>query len=180
MKTSIAVAAFLFSMCVTGFTQPTKPTQRAPRSTPKPATRATLQTKSAEQARLLETWRISMAQTPLPKKGSFKASYPSKEWREVPSTTASPYPMVPRRRPRPLVVGNSDDVAAQAPSGHISSATRFVRECHRRYEREWTHRQHWTIRPGRLYVPDQHRLLPEHGCWFPRGVPRMGTVPVRK
>jgi len=27
----------------------------------------------------------------------------------------------------------------------------------------------WTIRPGRLYVPDQHRLLPEHGCWFPRG-----------
>ena len=64
-----------------------------------------------------------MAQTPLPKKGSFKASYPSKEWREVPSTTASPYPMVPRRRPRPLVVGNSDDVAAQAPSGHISSAT---------------------------------------------------------
>jgi len=123
MKTSIAVAAFLISMCVTGFTQPTASTQRAPRSTPAPTSRATLQTKGAKQTRVLEAWRDSMRQIPLPKKGSFKASYPSKEWREVPSVKAPPYPQPPRRGPRPLVVGNRNDISAQAPTGHISSAT---------------------------------------------------------
>ncbi len=123
MKTSIAVAAFLFSMCVTGYAQPTTSSQSAKRSTPVPAKTATVQRRSARQVRLLEAWRISMRQKPLPKKGSFEASYPDKEWREVPSVKAPPYPMVPRRGPRPLVVGNSDDVSAQAPTGHISSAT---------------------------------------------------------
>jgi hypothetical protein len=80
-------------------------------------------TKSTEQARLLKAWRISMAQTPLPKKGCFEASYPSKEWREVPSTKAPPYPMLPWRGPRPLIVGAGNDVMAQAPAGLISSAT---------------------------------------------------------
>jgi hypothetical protein len=82
-----------------------------------------LGTKSTEQARLLEAWRISMAQIPLPKKGCFEASYPSKEWREVPSTKARPYPMPPRSGPRPLIVGNGNDVSAKAPTGLISSAT---------------------------------------------------------
>jgi hypothetical protein len=77
---------------------------------------------SPEEARLREEWRISMAQVPLPKKGCFEASYPSKEWREVPCTTGPDYPMPPRRGPRPLVVGNGDDVAAQAPSGFIATA----------------------------------------------------------
>jgi hypothetical protein len=81
-------------------------------------------TKSTEQARLLKAWRISMMQTPLPKKkGCFEASYPSKEWREVPSTKAPPYPMLPRHGPRPLIVGNGNNVSAQAPAGLISSAT---------------------------------------------------------
>jgi hypothetical protein len=80
-------------------------------------------TNSTEQARLLEAWRISMAQIPLPKKGCFEASYPSKEWREVPSTKAPPYPMVPRRGPKPLIIGNGNYVSAEAPSGLISSAT---------------------------------------------------------
>jgi hypothetical protein len=82
-----------------------------------------LGTKSTEKARLLEAWRISMAQIPLPKKGCFEASYPSKEWREVPSTKARPYPMPPRSGPRPLIVGNGNDVSAKAPTGLISSAT---------------------------------------------------------
>lgn len=76
----------------------------------------------SEESRLREDWRISMAQVPLPKKGCFESSYPSKEWREVTCTTAPNIPMPPRRGPRPLVVGNGDDIAAQAPSGFISTA----------------------------------------------------------
>lgn len=79
--------------------------------------------KNTEQAKLLEAWRISMVQTPLPKKGCFEASYPSKVWREVPGAKAPPYPMLPRRGPRPQVVGGGNDICAQAPTGFISSAT---------------------------------------------------------
>jgi hypothetical protein len=75
-----------------------------------------------EKARL-ETWRVSMARIPLPKKGAFEASYPNKVWREVPSATAPPYPYVPRGGPRPFIVGNGNDVSAQTPTGLISSAT---------------------------------------------------------
>ena len=107
----------------TGITQQTEPTQLAPSPTPAPATTTTLGTDSPEQARLLEAWRVSMAQIPLPKKGTFEASYPSNEWREVPSAKAPPYPMLPRRGPRPDTVGNGQNVSAQAPSGLISSAT---------------------------------------------------------
>ena len=107
----------------TGISLQTEPTQLAPRPTPAPATTTTLGTNSTEQARLLEAWRVSMAQIPLPKKGCFEASYPSKEWREVPSAKAPPYPMLPRRGPRPDTVGNGQNVSAQAPSGLISSAT---------------------------------------------------------
>lgn len=77
---------------------------------------------SREELRLREDWRISMAQVPLPKKGCFESSYPSKEWQEVPCTTAPNYPMPPRQGARPLVVGNGDDISAQAPTGFISTA----------------------------------------------------------
>ena len=78
---------------------------------------------SPEESKLREDWRISMAQVPLPKKGCFEATYPNKEWREVQCTSAPPYPMPPRRGPRPLIVGNDNDVSAKAPTGFISSAT---------------------------------------------------------
>lgn len=78
----------------------------------------------AEQARLMKAWHISMMQIPLPKKGSFEASYPSKEWREVPSTKkAPPIPFLRRRGVRPLTIGNGNDVSAQPCAGLISSAT---------------------------------------------------------
>src|SRR5216684_468458 len=77
---------------------------------------------SPEEARAQETWRTSMAQVPLPKKGCFQSTYPAKEWSEVTCTTAPPYPQPPRRGPRPLIVGNGDDVSTQAPSGLISAA----------------------------------------------------------
>ena len=77
---------------------------------------------SPEELRLRDTWRVSMAQVPLPKKGCFQSSYPSKEWREVGCTAAPKYPMPPKVGPRPLVIGNGNDVSAQAPSGVISTA----------------------------------------------------------
>ena len=79
--------------------------------------------KNTEEARLLEDWRSSMERVPLPKKGTFEAHYPDKEWREVPSVKAPPYPVVPRRGARPFIVGNGHDICAQAPTGLISSAT---------------------------------------------------------
>jgi len=105
----------------TVITQQTEPTQLAPGPAPASATTTTLGTNSAEQARLLKAWRVSMAQTPRPK-GCFEATYPSKEWREVPSANPPLIPMLPRRGPTPLTVGNGNDVAAQAPSGLISFA----------------------------------------------------------
>lgn len=77
---------------------------------------------SPEELKLREVWRTDMAQVPLPKEGCFECSYPSREWTEVPCATAPDYPMVPKRGPRPLVVGNGDDISAQAPTGFISTA----------------------------------------------------------
>jgi hypothetical protein len=77
---------------------------------------------SAEESRLREDWRISMAKVPLPKKGCFESSYPRKEWQEVPCAAAPNIPMPPRQGARPFVVGNGVDIAAQAPSGFISTA----------------------------------------------------------
>jgi hypothetical protein len=76
---------------------------------------------SPEELRVREDWRISMAQVPLPRKGCFQSSYPSREWREARCVPAPKYPMPPRRGPRPLVVGNADDIAAQSPT-----ATSFI------------------------------------------------------
>jgi hypothetical protein len=41
-----------------------------------------------------EAWRKSMSRAPSPRKGCFKASYPSTEWQEVRCATATPYPLV--------------------------------------------------------------------------------------
>jgi len=69
-----------------------------------------------------ETWRKSLVQAPLPKKGCFKVSYPSKQWQEVACTKAPERPYPPAKGKRPQTVGNGTDVSAQVTSGHISSA----------------------------------------------------------
>ena len=77
------------------------------------------------QSGSLEAWRASMSRAPLPRKGCFKASYPSTEWQEVPCTTPPSYPL-PRTRaggsnPNTVGGGGSNDFAAQV-SGLISTA----------------------------------------------------------
>lgn len=69
-----------------------------------------------------EAWRISIAQAPLPRTGCFKAAYPSMEWQETTCVEPPPFPMPPRRQPRPLVIGSGNDVSAEVPSGFISTA----------------------------------------------------------
>jgi hypothetical protein len=61
-----------------------------------------------------------MAKISLPGSGCFTAAYPVTEWTEVACIAAPSIPMTPRRGPRPLVIGNGDDISAQAPSGLIS------------------------------------------------------------
>jgi len=69
-------------------------------------------------------WRDTMSRTPLPKKGCFRASYPSTEWQEVQCTTppSHPLPRTGEGNLSPDTVGNnSGDWTAQVP-GLISSA----------------------------------------------------------
>ena len=73
---------------------------------------------SKEDKRKFEAWRKSMTRVPLPKKGCFKTSYPSTEWREVACTTAP----VRSYQPRPYTVGSAVDFSAVV-AGHIASAT---------------------------------------------------------
>jgi uncharacterized repeat protein (TIGR03803 family) len=73
-----------------------------------------------------EAWHESMVRTPLPKQGCFKASYPDTEWQEVPCTTPPSYPLLRTRfggiDPDTVGGGGSNDYAAQAASGLISTA----------------------------------------------------------
>jgi len=67
-------------------------------------------------------WQNETAHAPRPGKGCFTAEYPKVQWQATPCTAAPNMTQPPRRGPRPLVVGNGDDVAAQVPSGFISTA----------------------------------------------------------
>ena len=78
-------------------------------------------TTQAPPTQSLKDWRAGMTQVPLPKKGCFTSSYPSTEWQEVPCTTPPAVPNPPARGPRPLTVGNGNDVSAEV-TGHISTA----------------------------------------------------------
>ena len=115
LLTAMSLLVGLLSSC----TEPSSP----PATSTETTTPTPQDTLGSAHARRLEAWRASMVRIKLPKKGAFEASYPDTVWREVQTTTAPPYPYIPRTGPRPFTVGNGDDVAAQAPTGHISSAT---------------------------------------------------------
>ena len=77
---------------------------------------------SPEELRRRDVWRETMSAISLPEEGCFNASYPTEAWRKVDCGEPRPYPMPPNRGPRPFVIGNTNDIAAGAPSGFISTA----------------------------------------------------------
>src|SRR5579859_6757966 len=70
-----------------------------------------------DQGQALEDWRDAISQIPRPGKGCFEAAYPDKTWRQDACTAAPSYPMPPGRGPRPVTIGNLDDVSPQVPAG---------------------------------------------------------------
>lgn len=68
-------------------------------------------------------WRADITKVRPPGKGCFTAAFPALEWQRAACVRTPSYPQPPRHGARPFTVGNSDDVAAQVPSGHISTAT---------------------------------------------------------
>ncbi|HEX9110712.1 MAG TPA: hypothetical protein VF845_04490 [Terriglobales bacterium] len=90
--------------------------------------RAQEATQAPAKSEVREAWRKDMVRTPLPKKGCFKASYPNKEWHEVPCSTAKPFPLRPQAKgnkgagmPATVGGGGSTDFTAQS-SALISTA----------------------------------------------------------
>ena len=98
--------------------EPAKPAASAASSGPAAATEQT----TPEEAKRRKDWSQSMLKKAAPKKGCFSAVHPKAEWQEVPCVAAPNIPMVPRFGSRPFVVGNADDISAQAPSGTITQA----------------------------------------------------------
>jgi hypothetical protein len=86
-----------------------------------------------------QAWQAKIAQVAQPAHGCFKATYPDLAWQQsacatppqvafvprpaAPNANRPAVPMVPRPGPRPMVVGNGDDLSAKAPSGFIFNAT---------------------------------------------------------
>ena len=87
----------------------------------------TVRAAESPEAAKQKAWRESLSQAPLPKKGCYEASYPDTGWREVPCKAVRLRPYLPVRagERRPDIVGGTatNDVSAQAPTRHISSAT---------------------------------------------------------
>lgn len=106
--------------------EPSAAAQVSPKPTPKnpaaTAPAATQEQMSPEEKKKRKDWGDQMLRKPAPKKGCFDAAYPSTEWKEVPCVKAPNIPSIPRHGPRPAVVGNNNDISAQAPSGHITQA----------------------------------------------------------
>ncbi|MFZ2022609.1 MAG: hypothetical protein WBA18_22580 [Terracidiphilus sp.] len=72
-------------------------------------------------AEVREAWRKSMVRRPLPKKGCFKASYPSTDWQETTCTKAPEKPYLPAKGTPPEKVGNGHDFSAHV-TGIITTA----------------------------------------------------------
>jgi hypothetical protein len=75
-----------------------------------------------EEAKKRRDWAVAMHRKGAPKKGCFTATYPGAEWKEVQCVAVPNIPFIPRRGPRPFVVGNTNDISAGAPSGTITQA----------------------------------------------------------
>src|SRR3954471_5525122 len=67
-------------------------------------------------------WQAQVSQSARPSGGCFRTEYPKVAWEATACAPAPTYPQVPKVGPKPMIVGNGSDIAAQAPSGTISSA----------------------------------------------------------
>ncbi len=75
-----------------------------------------------EQAKKRKDWNDQMLKKPAPKSGCFRADYPNTDWKEIACVAAPNHPATPPNGPRPAIIGNRNDISAQAPSGNISRA----------------------------------------------------------
>jgi hypothetical protein len=78
-----------------------------------------------EEAKKRRDWAVAMHRKGPPTKGCYTATYPATTWKKVQCVPAPKIPFIPRRGPRPLVVGNGDDISAQTPSGTITQTFGF-------------------------------------------------------
>ena len=102
------------------FAAPQTPPQSSPNKPAATTTGTTEEQVSPEEKRKRVDWNDSMLRKAAPKNGCFTADYPIAEWKQVPCGTGPQFPAIPRRGPRPAVVGNINDISAHAPSGTIS------------------------------------------------------------
>lgn len=78
----------------------------------------------SSSAASLKTWQADITKVSHPStKGCFTANYPRLAWQQTRCASAPSIPMTPKRSIRPLVVGNGNDISAQAPSGFISESS---------------------------------------------------------
>jgi len=119
--TATLVVGFVLSTYAS-LAAPAVPPQERPKTSAANAAPAAEQQLSPEEKQRRKDWALSMHKKSAPRKGCFTVAYPSTEWKEVTCVKAPNIPSIPRHGPRPAVVGNGNDVSAQAPSGHISQA----------------------------------------------------------
>lgn len=122
--TAASLLTVLFSSYATYAQPDTTATSKPPTSVKPKAASSPPATKqiSREEAKKRRDWAAAMHRKGAPKKGCFTATYPGAEWKEVTCVTVPNIPFIPRHGPRPLVVGNTDDISAEAPSGTITQA----------------------------------------------------------
>jgi hypothetical protein len=74
----------------------------------------------------LKAWHEKIVKVPKPSAdGCFTSGYPLMTWRQARCKTPPAVPMVPKPAPRPMVIGNGNDISARAPFGLISEAWGF-------------------------------------------------------
>ena len=76
-------------------------------------------------AQARETWRATIARTPLPEEGCFKADYPDAIWKKTDCKVAPNRPYMPRHGQHGYTVGNGNDYSAVVSSIITSAVGSF-------------------------------------------------------
>ena len=89
----------------------------------KEAKRQSTKAHETTRDRSIRLWRDALREIPAPRGGCAKITYPGIAWERVECVKAPEIPMVPRSDQRPFVVGDGNDVAAEAPATSFISTT---------------------------------------------------------